>query len=198
MKKNTSTGPQKRSVRFIPFVLVLGFFLLSIFLCVRTFLIPQYMRESAHLFAHGEYDAARTIYKKILRLDARNAYAWDWSVYSYSNEGRFDEALAIGEEALRAIPNDISLRITLGDVHLRNGQYEKAREYFSFIRTNKERALKAEYLYAWPAYKTGMFKLAVVYEKTGAPDKARQILLELLDVYPHDPLLQEQVLRLAQ
>lgn len=198
MTKNTATAPQKRTSRLVSSVLVLGFFLLSLFLCARTFLIPHYMRESAHLFEHGEYTAARSLYKKILLLDPRNAYAWDWLVYTYANEGRYHEARAIAQKALQAIPDDISVHITVGDVYMKEAKYDEAKEFFSFVRVNKDRALREEYLYMWPAYKTGMRKLATAHEKSGDSEKARMILEELVEVYPDDEVLREQLLQVAK
>lgn len=198
MKKHTAIVPQKRTSRFVLFLLVLGFFLFSLFLCARTFLIPHYMRESAHLFGHGEYTAARSFYKKILLLDPHNAYAWDWLVYTYANEGRYHEARAIAQKALQAIPDDISLHITLGDVYMKEARYDEAKEFFSFVRFHKDRAVREKYLYMWPAYKTGMRKLATAHEKSGDIEKARMILEELISVYPDDEVLREQVLRVAK
>jgi len=150
------------------------------------------------LFAHGRFNDARILYRKIIWLDKHNEYAWDWLVYTYANEGRIDEALRAGDKALTINPDSISLYITLGDVYLRNGDYTKACTYFTFIRTHKEKAMVCEYLNAMSAYKTGMRKLAVTCEKMGEIENASQVLTELLETYPHDSDARKRLRGLSQ
>jgi tetratricopeptide (TPR) repeat protein len=175
----------------------IGLFGVAIFLCARPFIVSHLMHTSAHLFHNGESAHARAVYRTIIRLDRDNEYAWDWLIYSYANDGQIGEALRAGAEALRINPTSITLPITLGDVYLRAGEYDKAQSFFSYIRQNKDRAREQTYLDSMPAYKTGMRKLATAYEKAGDMRKTREVLEELILTYPDDTQIRGRLAELA-
>ncbi|PYI92516.1 MAG: hypothetical protein DME97_09340 [Verrucomicrobia bacterium] len=84
-----------------------------------------------------QYEKASQFFEAALGHEPKNAEALKWKTTSLRLRGRLDEAAAAADDALKLLPNNVSLLIERGYVEHNRQKYEKAIEFY-------EAALKRE------------------------------------------------------
>ncbi len=74
------------------------------------------------------YERAIGLLRKVVRREPDNADAWNWLGFSYRSVARFDEALAAYDKALAIDPDHRGANEYLGELYLKTGKLEKAKE----------------------------------------------------------------------
>ena len=83
----------------------------------------------------GDYQRALASLQKTVQADPRNADAWNYIGFSQRNLQRFDESLAAYQKALAINPNHRGANEYLGELYLKTGDLEKAREQLSRLQS---------------------------------------------------------------
>jgi Flp pilus assembly protein TadD len=83
----------------------------------------------------GDYQRALGSLQKVVQADPRNADAWNYIGFSQRNLRHFDESLAAYQKALAINPDHRGANEYLGELYLKTGDPEKARERLSKLRS---------------------------------------------------------------
>ena len=76
----------------------------------------------------GDFTRALGLLQKVVKKNPRNANAWNFVGFSQRNLGRFDDALAAYRKALAIDPRHRGANEYLGELYLKTGDLEKAKE----------------------------------------------------------------------
>ena len=79
-------------------------------------------------FETGDYERATIEYINVLRIDNKDGHAFRQLAQSYWERSMYREAFPALIAAKDANPNDVSIRLKLGDLYLVSGLHEKARD----------------------------------------------------------------------
>jgi tetratricopeptide (TPR) repeat protein len=82
----------------------------------------------------GDYQRALAPLQKVVQADPRNADAWNYIGFSQRNLQHFDESLAAYQKALAINPDHRGANEYLGELYLKTGDLEKARERLSKLQ----------------------------------------------------------------
>jgi tetratricopeptide (TPR) repeat protein len=82
----------------------------------------------------GDYQHALAPLQKVVQADPRNADAWNYIGFSQRNLQHFDESLAAYQKALAINPDHRGANEYLGELYLKTGDLEKARERLSKLQ----------------------------------------------------------------
>ena len=82
----------------------------------------------------GDYQRALGPLQKVVQADSRNADAWNYIEFSQRNLQHFDESLAPYQKALAINPDHRGANEYLGELYLKTGDLEKARERLSQLQ----------------------------------------------------------------
>ena len=83
----------------------------------------------------GDYQRALASLQKVVQADPRNADAWNYIGFSQRNLQHYDESLAAYQKALAINPNHRGANEYLGELYLKTGNLEKAREQLSKLQS---------------------------------------------------------------
>lgn len=83
----------------------------------------------------GDYQRGLGSLQKVVQADPRNADAWNYLGFSQRNLQHFDESLAAYQKALAINPNHRGANEYLGELYLRTGNLELAREQLARVRS---------------------------------------------------------------
>ena len=83
----------------------------------------------------GDYQRALGSLQKVVQADPRNADAWNYIGFSQRNLQHYDESLAAYQKALAINPNHRGANEYLGELYLKTGELEKAREQLSKLQS---------------------------------------------------------------
>ena len=84
---------------------------------------------------NGDYQRALAPLLKVVQADPRNADAWNYIGFSQRNLQHFDESLAAYQKALAINPDHRGANEYLGELYLKTGDLEKARERLSKLQS---------------------------------------------------------------
>jgi len=77
---------------------------------------------------NGNFTTALTLLNKVVSKDPGNADAWNYIGFSRRNLKQFDQALAAYDKALSIDPNHRGANEYLGELYLKTGKLDKAKE----------------------------------------------------------------------
>jgi len=83
----------------------------------------------------GDYQRALGSLQRVVQADPRNADAWNYIGFSQRNLQHFDESLAAYQKALAIDPDHRGANEYLGELYLKTGDLEKARERLSKLQS---------------------------------------------------------------
>lgn len=83
----------------------------------------------------GDYQRALDLLHKVVQAEPRNADAWNYIGFSERNLGRFDPSLAAYQKALAINPNHVGANEYLGELYLKLGDPEKARQQLAKLQS---------------------------------------------------------------
>jgi len=83
----------------------------------------------------GDYQRALAPLQKAVQADPRNADAWNYIGFSQRNLQHFDESLAAYQKALAINPDHRGANEYLGELYLKTGDLEKARERLAKLQS---------------------------------------------------------------
>jgi tetratricopeptide (TPR) repeat protein len=83
----------------------------------------------------GDYQRALGSLQKVVQADPRNADAWNYIGFSQRNLQHYDESLAAYEKALAINPNHRGANEYLGELYLKTGDLEKARDRLAKLQS---------------------------------------------------------------
>ena len=127
----------------------------------------------AHL-ARGQVDAALDDFIKALELDPDNLYALKGRIRCELRLGRFAKAMAILAPVLEAHPNFADLLKLRGDIHFKQGDFERAEGAYNLALSNS------------PDYLEAQLALALTLRNQGRAGEASELLRSLLDRHPEN------------
>ena len=132
----------------------------------------------------GLFDKVIPLSQQVVALDPANGGAYVKLLLSYSYLGRFNEAIAVGDEYLRKLDENPDVHGWIAICYHSLGNFEEARIHY-------ERCLSLASDF-FPCHR----HLGVLYRQNGQPEKARElwlrgseILKRMLDVNPENPRL---------
>lgn len=76
----------------------------------------------------GDYQRALALLQRVVQADSRNADAWNYIGFSHRKLQQFDQSLAAYQKALAINPDHRGANEYLGELYLKTGELEKARE----------------------------------------------------------------------
>lgn len=132
---------------------------------------------------HERWPEVEVEARKILKMQARNAYALKALGCSLTKQARELEAIPVFQQALAITPQDYELYNNLGNVYLFTSQWEKAIEHFE-----KALALKPKDFVIWK-------NLGNAYLRLCRPSKAIEALAKAIELHPDN--YQEALVALA-
>jgi len=83
----------------------------------------------------GDYQRALGSLQKVVQADPRNADAWNYIGFSQRNLQHFDESLAAYQRALAINPDHRGANEYLGELYLKTGDLERARERLAKLQS---------------------------------------------------------------
>ena len=83
----------------------------------------------------GDYERALASLQKAVQDDPRNADAWNYIGFSQRNLKRFDQSLAAYRKALEINPDHRGANEYLGELYLKTGDLEMARERLARLQS---------------------------------------------------------------
>lgn len=83
----------------------------------------------------GDYQRALGSLQKVVQADPRNADAWNYIGFSQRNLQHFDDSLAAYQKALAINPNHRGANEYLGELYLKTGDLEKARDRLAKLQS---------------------------------------------------------------
>jgi tetratricopeptide (TPR) repeat protein len=168
----------------------------------------------------GRVDDSVPCFQEALRLNPHHLLSLDNLGNAYRMQKRWDEARKVIQQALAVAPEDPEANYSMGMIFAQVGDTDKAYEYL-------QRALKARPVYPEalnnlgvlylltqrrdlavksfeqciriaPAFDQAYLNLARVYALEGAREKARNLLLRLLEQHPDHPQAKQMLEQLQQ
>ena len=145
---------------------------------------PLYYSRAMMFDKTGDWVAMEQDLRTVLSLDKDNASALNALGYNLANRGvRLEEARGYLERAMELQPNSGAITDSIGWLHFRMGEYEKAREYL-------RQALQIDFDVEIAAH------LGEVLWVLGEHDRARHVWQKALERDPNHAVLTETIERL--
>jgi tetratricopeptide (TPR) repeat protein/peroxiredoxin len=168
----------------------------------------------------GRRDEAIGYFQKALELSPDHSIALNNLGSAYRQQKQWDDARKTYDRVLRLNPNDAEANYGLGMVFAQNGETERAFDLLQtalklrpgypealnnlgilYLRTQRrDQAVTTfeECIRLAPAFDQAYLNLARVYDLESTPEKARDVLLELLKQHPGHAQAQEMLNHLGQ
>ncbi len=83
----------------------------------------------------GDYQRALALLQKVVQADPRNADAWNHIGFSHRKLQQFDPSLTAYQKALAINPDHRGANEYLGELYLKTGELEKARERLAKLQS---------------------------------------------------------------
>lgn len=90
--------------------------------------VDEWMEDGHGHLATGDLAAAAEAYRQATEVDPDSFDAWHARAMALMKLGRFEEALAAGQQTIRLRPNDQMAYTTLSLIHVRMGRIKEAEE----------------------------------------------------------------------
>ncbi len=107
----------------------------------------RHLQSADSHYTAGEYDKAEVEYLNTLKLDPKNAHAIGRLGMIYSAQGRTNRAIAYVMRGHELLPDDLDLRLKVGQLYHASGKLEDARKEADFILTKKPQDPEAPVLW---------------------------------------------------
>jgi len=134
----------------------------------------QVFNRAAEALKSGDYPAAESGFKQVLRLEPHNISAFGNLGVVYSHTHRYAQAITVYKEVLRASPQDPGILLNLGLAYLKQDDYAHALPFFRQLHANHPESLQA----------TNLLGTCLVFG--GKPQEALDLLKPAADQNP-DP-----------
>ncbi|HTW56889.1 MAG TPA: FG-GAP-like repeat-containing protein [Terriglobales bacterium] len=166
----------------------------------------------------GQVDHAIDCFQQALKLNSHHLLSLDNLGNAYRLEKHWDEARIALDHALEIAPRDAEANYSLGMVFAQTGDNEKAYEHLQralqarpdypealnnlgvlyLVTQRRDQAVESfeQCIRTAPGFDQAYLNLARVYALEGSPEKARAILLELLQQHPDHAQAKEMLDRL--
>lgn len=82
----------------------------------------------------GDYQRALPLLHQVVQAEPRNADAWNYIGFSERHLGHFDQSMAAYQKALAISPNHRGANEYLGELYLKLGDLEKARQHLARLQ----------------------------------------------------------------
>lgn len=82
----------------------------------------------------GDYQRALSLLNQVVQVEPRNADAWNYIGFSERHLGHFDQSMAAYQKALAISPNHRGANEYLGELYLKLGDLEKARQHLAKLQ----------------------------------------------------------------
>lgn len=125
------------------------------------------------LYATGDFSAARDQYEQVVKLDDKDAVAFNNLGNTYRDLGRYDDAVQAYQKSLALAPKSINTYANLANVQL-----------YSLNKSDDAIATYRSGLKQLPDNPELQLLLAIAYEQADQPDKAAATYKDILS---HDP-----------
>lgn len=103
----------------------------------RAYAIDENYNASYNLakqyYGQNKLDLAQDFIQKSLQKYNRSLLAWNLQGLIYEGGGKFDDAIASYEQALKIVPNEVNVSFNLGVAYYKSERYEKAKEILGKI-----------------------------------------------------------------
>ena len=83
----------------------------------------------------GDYQRALSLLHQVVQAEPRNADAWNYIGFSERNLGHFDQSMAAYQKALAISPNHRGANEYAGELYLKLGDQEKARQHLAKLQS---------------------------------------------------------------
>ena len=114
----------------------------------------------------GNIDSARYAFEKAIELDSTYLSAYVSYAKLMEDEGEYDRALAIAEQAAGVAPNSVDVEYLQGALLARVGRVEEAVERLEVVTE------------AWPWHTESHYKLGQLLQRLGREAEAQEVLTE--------------------
>ena len=94
---------------------------------------PSELADAETAIEAGDYGRAIDLLQKVIAGDSENADAWNFLGFSHRNLKSLDEALVAYQKALAIDPEHRGANEYLGELYLRTGNLEKAKERLEIL-----------------------------------------------------------------
>jgi len=156
-------------------------FIISLILCAIGTTVVYHRTQQADInyykgqrhFEKGDFDKAIRFYKESLSFNPRNPLALRELGYSYQWTKRYKEAIDAFNKALSLKPKDYKLKQALAETYSWMGKYKSAEDLYQEV-------------YDELGSQSARRRLAEVYIWDKKPDKAKEILEDILKGDPDD------------
>src|SRR5215471_7373366 len=108
----------------------------------------QLFDRASNALSTGNYDAAESGFRQVLKLEPGNLGALGNLGVVYSRTHRYSKAIKVYDRALRISPRDAGLLLNLGLVYLKQDNYAQARPLFQKLHAQTPDDAKATNLLA--------------------------------------------------
>lgn len=132
----------------------------------------------------GQSDKSKKVYKRILKVDAKNEDACVFLGKTYALENKFNKALSTLKGCERRIKKKGIFSYYIGKMYVDKGKLNKALKYF-------KRASKLE-----PEFSQATMALGLVYEEQKKNEKAIRTYKAYLKKFPNDTLILTRIVQL--
>lgn len=107
-----------------------------------------HLRNAERHYAAGDYDRAEVEYLNLLKLDPQNGHAIGQLGQIYTAQGRTGRAIAYIMKGHELLPNDLDLRLKVGQLYYASGKLAEARTEANFILDRRPLDPEAPSLFA--------------------------------------------------
>ncbi|HWA29289.1 MAG TPA: tetratricopeptide repeat protein [Lacunisphaera sp.] len=107
----------------------------------------RFLQLADNYYAAGDYDKAEVEYFNALKIDPQNGHAIGNLGIIYSTQGRTTRGIAFIVKGHELLPDDLDLRLKVGQLYQATGKLEDARKEADFILTRKPQDPEAPLLW---------------------------------------------------
>jgi tetratricopeptide (TPR) repeat protein len=116
--------------------------------CTAKMKASYHLKRAEKFYDAGEMSSAAIEYKNVLRNTPQNAEAWSRLGLIFINEGRAPEAFPVLARAEQLDPNNLDVRLKLGEIYLAMGKFKEARDEADFVLARRPQDEQAPMLLA--------------------------------------------------
>lgn len=161
----------------------LVFVFTAVFL-IKPFIVNRIISSAQAYTAYSLHEDAVRQYHKALFIDSKNSDIWNSLGDSYKSLGTESDAVAAYRSAIETDPGNRKALFNLGMISMLRKDYQSAMPYFEkIIKLGPE---DADYLVVniFSQHKASMEMLALCYQRLGNDAEAKNLLRQLLQIYP--------------
>jgi len=156
------------------------------FFLMKPYIAKQISYRGFTYVGNNVYGKAIEEYKKAIFLNNKDLKSINWLAYCYKMQNDQENAIKTYNKILAMDPENRIALLNLGLVLGLNGKREEAIAYFEKVRKLGPKNEELSAINTGDPYQSALSLLSNYYDNIGNPNKARDILLELVKYYPND------------